>query len=220
METSDSAPVLDTAPARHDNTHLSIRDAQKQMTRERLLESALELFREHSFHAVTINQIMKRAHANRATFYLHFRNKLDIAWELARQQSGARHTQLFHELDALSDPHLGQIRDWVERRIALSRANQTLIHVIAEAITSEPQFAAEYCSYLGRVADRILGNTLGRLADGRRDIARSKFIQLIIMMDRYVLHTEHHRLDCFGASAVDAIAEMLWEALFRDLPGR
>jgi AcrR family transcriptional regulator len=221
METTDLVPGRQEPerPLRPGKTRLSIRDAQKQMTRERLLEAALELFSEHGFHAVTIHQIMKRAHANRATFYLHFKNKLDIAWALAEQQSGAQHTLLFHQLNDLGTPDPAALRDWIERRIALSRANPTLIHVVNEAVTSEQQCAEEYCLYLGRIADRVLTNTLGRMSGRRRDLARSKFIQLIIMMDRYVLHTVHHRLSCFGASAVDAITEMMWEALFKDAAG-
>ncbi|MNZ18536.1 HTH-type transcriptional regulator AcrR [compost metagenome] len=196
---------------------LSIRDAQKQMTRERLLDSALELFEELGFRGVTIDKIMKHAQANRATFYLHFKDKLDIAWALGQRQCGAEHTSLFQELDKLESPTPEDVLNWVRRRVALSTANPTLIHVMNEAVTSEPHFAAEYGAYLGRVAERVMVRTLGYREGRDHELARSKFIQLVMMMDRYVLYAEHHQLGFLGGCAVEAIAEMLWDALFREL---
>lgn len=195
---------------------MSIRDAQKQMTRERLLDAAFELFKESGYRNVTIDQIMKRASANRATFYLHFKDKLEVAWALGQRQAGSKSTKLYHELESLDQPSLKELRKWVERRIAFLGEDAPLSHVMNEAITSEARFAEEYGAYLGRVADVILVKTLKRRSAKRHSVARSKFIALILMMDRYALHAQHQGLAFQGEFAVDAITEMLWDALYRE----
>ena len=68
---------------------LSIREEQKLRTRDRLLDAAFEVFSAVGYRAATIDEIMKRAGANRATFYLHFSDKLDIAAGIGRRSSMA-----------------------------------------------------------------------------------------------------------------------------------
>lgn len=218
MKNVKSANYMQMISPSPDKKKMSIRETNKQATQERFLDAALELFEELGFSAVTVNQIMKRANANRATFYLHFKDKLDIAWLLGKRQVGAQNTMLFHELDSIVDPTPEKVRAWVARRMSVISASPTLIHVINEAITSEPQFAREYISYLSRVADRVMVNLLGSREGIVRELARSKFIFMVMLMDRYVLHVEYQRLDMAGTVSDDALAEMLWDALFRKQP--
>src|ERR1700756_4261765 len=53
----------------------SLREAQKEFTRQRLLDAAEELFESVGYRSATIEEIANRAGANRATFYLHFQGK-------------------------------------------------------------------------------------------------------------------------------------------------
>ncbi|MEP9383284.1 helix-turn-helix domain-containing protein [Nocardioides sp. KR10-350] len=57
---------------------MSLRSAQKQMTRDLLLRSAMDLFREKGYVGTTVDDIAGRAGANRATFYLHFSSKAEL----------------------------------------------------------------------------------------------------------------------------------------------
>ncbi|WP_300681165.1 TetR/AcrR family transcriptional regulator [Nocardioides sp.] len=57
---------------------MSLRSAQKQMTRSLLLASALEVFGEKGYVGTTVDDIAVRAGANRATFYLHFSSKSEL----------------------------------------------------------------------------------------------------------------------------------------------
>lgn len=56
----------------------TLRDTQKQMTRELLLNSALDVMTEAGYAATTVGMIAARAGATRATFYLHFASKLEL----------------------------------------------------------------------------------------------------------------------------------------------
>lgn len=53
----------------------NLREAQKEFTRQRILESARELFYHQGYHQTTIDHIVAQAGASRQTFYHHFADK-------------------------------------------------------------------------------------------------------------------------------------------------
>jgi AcrR family transcriptional regulator len=56
----------------------SLREMQKELTRHRMIESALSVFDRKGFTATTMDDIAGEAVLSRATIYLHFENKTDI----------------------------------------------------------------------------------------------------------------------------------------------
>jgi AcrR family transcriptional regulator len=63
----------------------TLREAQKQMTRRRLLEEGLAAFAEQGYSATTIDDIATRVGATRATFYLHFGSKAELVRALVER---------------------------------------------------------------------------------------------------------------------------------------
>src|SRR5215471_17847349 len=55
-----------------------MREAQREFTRTRLVEAAIEAFKESGYAHATIEEIADRAGTTRATFYLHFKSKSEI----------------------------------------------------------------------------------------------------------------------------------------------
>ena len=55
---------------------------QQNRTREHLIRAFIELIKEKGYHAVTVKDIVNRAHYNRSTFYLHFQDKVELAERL------------------------------------------------------------------------------------------------------------------------------------------
>jgi AcrR family transcriptional regulator len=55
-----------------------LRAAQKADTRRRLLEAAMEVFAEKGYAATTVEDSARAAGASTATFYLHFKRKVDV----------------------------------------------------------------------------------------------------------------------------------------------
>jgi AcrR family transcriptional regulator len=53
-------------------------DPRIRRTRRMLREAVLDLAAEHDFAEITVGDITARAEVNRATFYLHYRNKEDL----------------------------------------------------------------------------------------------------------------------------------------------
>jgi AcrR family transcriptional regulator len=60
----------------------TLRDAQKAMTRERLLRAAADAFARQGYAATTVEDVVSGAGATRPTFYLHFKTKADLVVEL------------------------------------------------------------------------------------------------------------------------------------------
>jgi AcrR family transcriptional regulator len=204
-DTQEARPVLPKA-----NSRPSIREEQKQRTRDRLLAAASEVFGEVGFRAATIDQIMKRAEANRATFYLHFSDKMDVAAALGRR-AGAEVAERFRRLDNLVAPTRADVRAWLEEDLAWRRANGA--QIFHEAVTSELRFAQDTLDYFGRVAERMMTKTLARWPEERRRHARSKMVCLMIMMDRVEFHLLQG-LDFRACDPLDALTEFVWNELF------
>src|SRR5262249_15730670 len=135
----------------------------------------------------TVDEIMKRAGANRATFYLHFTDKMDIAAGLGRR-SGTAVAERFRLLDNLVAPTRADVRAWLEDDFADRRRERVMVHVINEALTADPRFGQEYFDYFSRIAERVMVNTVARWPEERRPLARSKIICLFIMLHRVEFH--------------------------------
>jgi len=59
---------------------------EKQSTRDRLIEVALDLFYERGFHAVGIDSILSRVGVTKTTFYNHFESRDALAVEAIRRR--------------------------------------------------------------------------------------------------------------------------------------
>src|SRR5690349_24356878 len=62
-----------------------IRQMQREFTRSRLTEAAVQLFSSAGYIATTIDDITAAAGTTRATFYLHFKSKAEVALEVSRR---------------------------------------------------------------------------------------------------------------------------------------
>ena len=56
----------------------SLREAQKQLTRDMIVERALELFTEKGYAATTIDEIAAAAGTTRVTFYAYYPSRSDL----------------------------------------------------------------------------------------------------------------------------------------------
>ena len=63
-------------------------DENKQQKRESLLDSAFQLFIEHGFSKTSISDIVHNAGVAKGTFYLYFKDKLDIRNHLIAHEAG------------------------------------------------------------------------------------------------------------------------------------
>lgn len=78
-----SAPGVFTPTGR--DRERPVRDKQKEETRKRLYQAAIEIFARDGVHACRIEDIAQLADVSRAAFYFHFPSKDDVLLELLRE---------------------------------------------------------------------------------------------------------------------------------------
>ena len=91
----------------------TLRDAQRRLTRSRIIDAARELFATRPYVVVSADEIASAASIGRATFYLHFGGKEEVlrtilAEDLDRQESS------IHLLASLTDPSRSDLARWIE----------------------------------------------------------------------------------------------------------
>ena len=69
---------------------MSLREAQKQMTRRLLLDAGLELFSARGYAATTVDDIATAAGTTRATFYAYFPSRSDLMRALIDEKLNER----------------------------------------------------------------------------------------------------------------------------------
>src|SRR5258705_13545070 len=92
----------------------SLREAQKELTRETLVDAALRAF-EQGYVNVTVDDIVRRAGAGRGTFYLYFDSKAAV-FQAVLQKLGIReqYQDLFARLAAIQTPSVDALQAWFE----------------------------------------------------------------------------------------------------------
>lgn len=90
-----------------------MRAIQREQTRARIIDAAIEVFASHGYARATVDEIAENAGTTRTTFYLHFKTKAAILPELIARSSG-HFDDLYRELADISvEPDVGQIRRWI-----------------------------------------------------------------------------------------------------------
>jgi len=70
--------------------------------REHLIETAIELFCEHGYHATGIDKIIDRAGVSKKTLYTHFRSKEELIMAALRQYDGLFRNKFMRQVDSLA----------------------------------------------------------------------------------------------------------------------
>ena len=119
----------------------SLREAQKQLTRDVIVEQALKLFTEKGYAATTIDEIAAAAGTTRVTFYAYYPSRSDLMRDfMARvnavldRADGHAQTSTAPELvDAVRAGELSGIVAWLESRAALWPVFRPWLDVLDEA---------------------------------------------------------------------------------------
>lgn len=119
----------------------SLREAQKQLTRDMIVERALELFTEKGYAATTIDEIAAAAGTTRVTFYAHYPSRSDLMKDfmarvnavLERADGPDRASTAADLVDVVRAGKLADIRAWLESRAALWPVFRPYLDVLDEA---------------------------------------------------------------------------------------
>lgn len=132
----------------------SLREAQKQLTRSRLVDAAARLFAAEGYAATTIEDIARAAGATRATFYLHFASKSDLVDGL--YDVVAEFDPDYRELIAVAyDPSAEELAEWLRRFIDGREGQRTYWTAISAAAGAAPEARAKLEENFDRSAAKL-----------------------------------------------------------------
>jgi AcrR family transcriptional regulator len=116
-----------------------MRAAQREFTRGRLIEAAIEVFAEKGYARTTVDDIAERAGSTRATFYLHFKAKSDVLTELISRGEQHFH-RIYQDLSPIAQrPTLTGVRLWLSMAMTEWKAVADLSRPVLEASSIEPE---------------------------------------------------------------------------------
>lgn len=135
----------------------SLREAQKQLTRSRLLDAAADLFSTHGYAATTIEDIATSAGATRATFYLHFPSKSDVVHGF--YDALVEYDRDYADLIALAhEPTEATLTEWLRRFVDGLDHQRAYWTALNEAAGADSEARA--------ALDNDWDRSAGKLADG------------------------------------------------------
>jgi AcrR family transcriptional regulator len=120
---------------------MSLREAQKQLTRDMIVEQALGLFTEKGYAATTIDEIAVAAGTTRVTFYAYYPSRSDLMRDfmarvnavLDRADAPDRTSTAADLVDVVREGQLPGILAWLESRAALWPVFRPYLDVLDEA---------------------------------------------------------------------------------------
>lgn len=163
----------------------TLREEQKATTRRRILETAHSLFVERGYAAVTIDDITSTVGCSRATFYLHFPNKMEVLAKIGAETVDQRALTVYADLDrVLQTGEREAFVAWVRRALAWFSDNRTLLPAWDEASVLEPEFRRIARSAIGELP-AAMPAYLAAWGPEREDQARLRIELLVSQLERF-----------------------------------
>ncbi|GAA5156513.1 hypothetical protein GCM10023321_32330 [Pseudonocardia eucalypti] len=192
----------------------TLRDQQREVTRQRLLDAARLVFEREGYGRATVGDITKQASINRATFYLHFPSKAALFEALFAgvMAEAARYWRLLDT--ALTADSRAAIREWLASTFAWWDEHAAILGPWQEAAASDPRIAAGWKGMYDQFADE-LEQYLGALAAPERETARTRIQFLVVQLDQICFRWRVQRvLDAETDQLLDLLTDM-WCSVLR-----
>lgn len=192
----------------------TLRDEQKQYTRDRLIAAGLEVFSRTGYVRTTVEDIAAAAGASRATFYLHFSTKADIARALVIPLLTDTE-ELYDELERIHPPSRSAIREWLDHSVSYWEQNSNVSEVVQQVLSVEPEIASDVMAQrvstsLEKVVEFVVKNS-----DRDNEEARTRGAMLFFSLERFCFFWIVRGLPgiVHRDRVIDTLADVWWEAL-------
>jgi len=141
------------------------RAAQREATRERLLEAARVRFEEHGFEAVQLRDVADDAGVAIGTIFVHFTDKHDLL-------CAALFDELAASVECAATVEAGDFTDWLDQVTAVHLAHYTARPKLArvllrEALLAPSPWRERFAGLIGRIGDAVIARLEGERDAGR-----------------------------------------------------
>ena len=204
---------------RDDEPMLSIREEQKRVTYERLLNAAKELFETAGADEVTIDQIAKRAGTNRTTFYLHFEDKSHIAFKIRTRYQELDINHISRFLLNKKGVTRNDISRWIKTRANTFHKLRTVIEIGSESLNRKPELMQEFLIQTNEILATGFKKFLDQFDAEERELIQAELFLGAVLLNRYLYITVVQGLE-FPPSKVPEALVSYWYDLLSRKPGK
>jgi AcrR family transcriptional regulator len=171
-----------------------LRQEYQQLTRRRLLDAALEEFDKQGYNGATVEGIHSNAGVARATFYLHFKNKMEIVHSLTeeiRPSVATLYSDLDQAITAEGADTREAVRQWLGQALAWY---EEPAHRIMGFVWQELSVEVDSVVLRGISVDEHLPQYLALWPPRLRESARTRVVLLSHLLSRAYFLSQHHAL--------------------------
>jgi AcrR family transcriptional regulator len=198
-----------------------LREQQRAYTRQRLIEAAGHVFAERGYPDATIDEIASEAGASRATFYLHFKSKTDLAAAIVEDVApfAVQRYRLLDDLvansgSALREKFHGWLADW----LSLWSQSAQMSHALLQAAMLEPTVETLRLRQSQEVIG-VMERYFARLPEAGRSPARDWLLSLEIMTQRIFALASTSHLPVGDSEVLNILTDMWMPVLVIGQPG-
>lgn len=193
---------------------LNLQHQKREFTRQRLLEAAEEVFSRKDYHLCTIDDIAEAAGCSRATFYLHFKSKSDLAVSLRKRDHEAA-VQRYRNLDEMITSPQGltrpELRAWLAQWQGVW-GELSALQALLLAQIMEPEVRALARAQSAEFIDTLTG-FFASLPASEREEVRARALILETMSQTVFATVTERRLPATDDQYLDYLTD-LWADLY------
>lgn len=193
------APKKIKAASSSSSSRPSLRDAQRALTRDRILEAATTRFARVGYGATTVDDLVTDAGIGRATFYLHFSSLQDVM-EALLEAVLPRVDRQYDALMALRVVDEPGIVSWLEGFFAFYAAHTGVLRASMQAETVDDRWSARLEAVSWRFVERF--SPRGEGGDGPRRQVQAMILLQELDRIAYLVEVRGWHLDRKAAVAV------------------
>jgi AcrR family transcriptional regulator len=158
----------------------TLREAQKQLTLEKLIDAARGVFHAKGYNAATIDDIVDSAGASRGTFYLYFHSKGEVLGKIFADEHIEAVLQLLESFPA--EITRKSLQGWIEKYLELYQHDRLTIRAWIQAGSRESELRASSLAMMDRVVDSLAAKVLSsRKAEGLAGSKKEARIRGLLM---------------------------------------
>ncbi len=188
-------------------------ETPRQKTRSKIAAAARAEFLEAGYEASSIESIARRAGVSRATYYIHFANKVEALVEIWHASIDDKMLEIIAELDALfPHPSRNSLRKWLERAVSYWGKTADLVELTAQVLALDPQMTRPWVQRNVQTVDGM-SNYLSGFRAKEQPVARLRMGMLLLQLDRMCFILNRGELPHSRAVLIEALTDIWWQCL-------
>lgn len=194
----------------------TLQTAQREATRDRLVEGAIRVFARKGYAASVVADVLKEARVSRASFYAHFSSMQAVVVEIADRFAPVWLPH-YSALAGMENKSRAGLEAWCAQMVRFYRENEAICVILAHAMLLDQEIYGKTAHYQEVLVD-LLADGEPRLAHVRGDAdARMRVGLVLSQLDRSCYYLGVRRFPHDPAAGVETMADQLHHFLHAEM---